>query len=138
MFGNDDKILLNISGHPLSDEAESQAKDHNFKVVSINVPNVDVTNPDSIIEYIHTIFETLSKNKNVITKIRKNDYAVIPAGLSILTASINAMLHGISGGFPLQLWLIRNEDGKFIFGEDLKTQIDLQTIRLKYRDFRHP
>lgn len=138
MFGKDDKILLNISGHPLSDEAEGQAKEEGYKIINIPVPNVDVENPDSILEYLHTIFETLSKNKKVITAVRTNSYAVIPAGLSILTSSITAMLHGISGGFPTQLWLVRDEDGKFVFAEGFKTQLDLQDIRIKYRDFRHP
>lgn len=132
------KVLLNISGHPLSDEAREQAEDGGYAIINIPVPNVDVTSSESILEYLEEVFKTLSKNKSVLNAIRTNNYGVIPAGMSILTSCIIAMLHGISGGFPTQLWLTRNDDGKFVFGDDFATQLDLQEIRLKYRDFRQP
>jgi len=128
------KLLLNISGHPLSDVAKKEAKDRDFKTITISVPNVDVTNVESIISYLKTIYETLTKNKNITNVIRTNNFTIIPPGLSILTSSVISMLHGISGSFPNQLWLIRNDEGIFVLGDS----IDLQSIRLQYRDFRNP
>lgn len=132
------RLLLNISGHPLSAEAEQQLKDHEerFNVVDINVPNVDVNSVQSIMEYIKDIAQTLCKNSKIFQKIRRNDYLVIPPGLSILTSGTIALLHGISGTFPQQVWLVRNDEGKFMFGEDIDTKLDLQDVRIQFRDFR--
>ena len=131
---SDKKLLLNISGHPLSNVALSQAKERGFRVITIPVPNVDITEPQSIVDYIKKVYDTLTKNKNIVKAIKTNSYSVIPPGLSILTSGITAMLHGVSGSFPNQLWLVRNGKGVF----ELGSSIDLQTERLKYRDFRNP
>lgn len=141
MFGKN-KVLLNISGHPLSDVAEGQAKDCGLRIVDIKVPNVDVKDPKSVLEYIKTVFETIAGSNKIIGLIKKNKFIVIPPGLGILCSGIIAMLHGISGSFPKQAWLIRDDDGVYKFELDddgkIKTDLDLQKVRIQYRDFRRP
>ncbi|MHA1291125.1 MAG: CRISPR-associated protein Csx15 [Promethearchaeota archaeon] len=130
----DKKLLLNISGHPLSDLANSQAKERGYKIITCPVPNVDLAEPSSIQNYIKTVFDTLTKNKNIVRAIKTGNYIVIPPGLSILTSGITAMLHGLGGAFPNQLILVRNNEGIYELGD----VFDLQKMRLDYRDFRNP
>ena len=46
-------------------------------------------------------------------------------GMSILASMVIVSLHGITGQFPNIVTLIRNNEGQFVFGEE----VDLQTLR---------
>ena len=121
------KYIINLSGHPLSDTAKKTAKKYARNTIDIPVPNADLTNLDP---YTENIMKTMKKNKSLANAILTNDFVVIVPGHSGISNHLLSALHGASGTFPVYTFTYKNGD---VF--DLAPLVDLQEIRLKFRDF---
>jgi hypothetical protein len=122
-------LLINMSGHPLSQQAQDMAVKEGLQIQDIQVPNVDITMPNALIDFIKASLKPLVKNNEV----QQNQFQVIPPGMSILTVLCISALHGISGCFPKVRWLIKDSSGIFVLSQ---SPMDLQDIRLVFRGFR--
>jgi len=126
------KVVLNISGHPLSEVAQIGVKCDAELLVDIPVPNAELSIA-GFQEIANGIVETIAKNKKVLAAVKTNDYIVFLPGMGPIRDLVEAKLHGIAGCFPKSGSLVRNEDGIF----DYAGYIDLQKIRDEARsDFR--
>lgn len=124
------KFLINMSGHPLSDVAKETSKKMFDNIIDVPIPNITMDN-SSILKFIDDTMITLKNNKDLSKAILTNDFSVIPPGMSPLICGTISALHGASGSFPKITYLVRNQVGIF----DIGGTIDLQDLRLKYRDF---
>jgi hypothetical protein len=124
------KYLINMSGHPLSDIAKKTAKNNFDSIIDIPVPNVELSSTN-INKFVDDNMELMKKNKTLSKAIMTLDYAVILPGMTPIATAILSALHGASGNFPKIAFLKKNSEGIFDFGEI----IDIQEIRLKFRDF---
>lgn len=76
--------------------------------------------------------KSYEENLNSITRFLVNfglqsntTVTIALPGMSILASMTIIALHGITGQFPNIVTLIRNNEGQFVFGEE----VDLQTLR---------
>jgi len=122
------KIAINISGHKLSDIATKHLKEYAKNIIDIPVPNADL---DDLEPYVAELMEILKKSKHASKAILTNEYILVIPGHAAIAYHIAAALHGGSGSFPTFTFTVRTDDGTY----DIATPIDLNTIRLKYRDF---
>lgn len=118
--------LLNLSGHPAPRGAEETFS----KVVSVQVPNVDLSSATAVAEVskalVKSALETEAKEA-----ILRGEVAVLLPGASALAGAVLAALVGASGQFPKLFWAVRTEGG-FVLSEGL----DLAQLRLEGRALR--
>ena len=115
-------IVVNVSGHPLSETAEKMFSDiyNTDSILNISVPNADIDNlvPNAE-DIVNQMIDYMGK------KILTGEYVVIPPGFSPLTLVLFAMLHGITGHFP-RFHPLKKGDFGFV---PASSSYDLQTIR---------
>ena len=129
---NDDFLIINMSGHPLSnytlDSIKIKYNVNEDNVVNVKIPNVDLEKIDEFAtEIINNLYSDYSQ------QLLTGNYAIIPPGLSPLAILVVTLLHGLTGFFPILQPLKRVDNINF---SPTFVTYDLQSLRTKMRDFR--
>lgn len=122
-------IIINASGHPLSEKAEDVFKERYGAetIVDISIPNADV---EDLVPSAENILKAAAENCG--KKLLTGEYVLVPPGFSPLAIVTIAMLHGVSGHFPLLHPLKKAVIG-FVPTDNA---YDLQIIRTENRNAR--
>lgn len=122
-------VIVNASGHPLSEKAEQTFKGryNTESILNIKIPNVDI---EDLVKYAEDIVNQIANYAG--KKLLTGEYVLVPMGFSPLALVTLAMLHGITGHFPPIHPLKKGEFG-FIPADAL---YDLYEIRTNNRNNR--
>ena len=101
-----DFVVINLSGRYLSQEAKN---DINYwgkcTIVEKQIPNVDLSNPNTYVENIITFCDKIIKELIEQDLLAQNlilgTYTMIPPGMNAIAMVFCAILHGITGHFPI-------------------------------------
>jgi hypothetical protein len=117
------KVLFNLSGHPLPETPKG------YQIVDIQVPNFDLNNAEVVINAVKTLISPIYKD--YLDSLMKGEYEIVFMGMSVLTVVAVAILHGLSGHFPIMRWTYKTDAGF-----TLSKPLDVQKIRIDSRDAR--
>jgi hypothetical protein len=122
-------IVVNMSGHPLTEEQRNQIEQRTYIEEEINEPaHCNATNA---VEYVQNLFDKIG-----LTSEEWNTKSIMLAlpGLAPLAAHILAHIHGIKGSFPKVLWIAPHPDDRARY--TVGSIADLQAIRDHARERR--
>ena len=129
-----DFVLLNLSGRYLSKEAKKEVAEWgNCNIIEKQVPNVDLSNPntymDNIIAFCDGIIKELMEDDLLTQNLIIGTYSMVPSGLTSIAMVFCAILHGITGHFPIMSFLYKRD---VVFS--LTKQFDFHDLRTQFRD----
>lgn len=124
------KVLINLSGHPLSDNARKRVK--KYQIVNVDVPTIALDTLEGLVQGVQQMLAPLTGDNDVVTALKTGAYEIVPPGASSVALVTITILHAISGHFPKLRYFYRNADGEFVLSDTL----DLQTLRTDARDSR--
>lgn len=110
--------IFNASGHPIASSDTVEVVD------SVAIPNIDLGNPQAVIDAAMEIAEEAGLH------VLEGCYIALP-GMSVLAAAVLAAIHGKAGQFPKIAYAVRGDDGVFRFGAG--QEIDLWRVRMDAR-----
>lgn len=128
-FEDEQKILYNLSGHPLNTKTKEIFLKWNYHIIDIPIPNTELTYEGLLNSAKEIILKCGDEATN---QLLTGNFVVIPCGMSGLWSILVAMFHGISGQFPNIIQLSRVES-MFI---PLLPPLDLQVVRNEFRTIR--
>ncbi|HFD40857.1 MAG TPA: hypothetical protein ENJ31_13525 [Anaerolineae bacterium] len=111
--------IYNASGHPIRQDGVEV-------VGSVEIPNVNVADPEDVVEVATQIAEAAAP------AVYEGALLALP-GMSILAAIVLARLHGLVGFWPRVAWAAR-EDGRFVWSD--ARVADLFALRQEAREDR--
>lgn len=114
------KILLNLSGHPLSKEATNKFEHDYTLIVSAAEYHIDFEKD------INSQIKKLIESLNIIID-GSQSITVIPPGHSILAILTITYIHGLIGFFPRICYMDLNDDDIYVPKKEFT--IKLQDIR---------
>jgi hypothetical protein len=126
-------ILLNFLGHPVPGPKPL----HKLmwkKIVTVPVPTIYMAPEiahNQVVERAGQMVREILQDPEVRAALSRGEYEVILPGLTPLSVTLIAILHGLTGHFPRIRFSIRTEGG-YVLSE----QLDLQVIRIQARDLR--
>jgi Putative DNA-binding domain len=115
-------IVVNLSGHPLTDEQRSEIEQRTYIEEEINEPAH--CTPTNATKYIQNLFHRIGLT---LEEWNTKSIILVLPGLAPLAANVLAHVHGIKGGFPKVLWLAPHPDDRARY--TVGSIVDLQAIR---------
>jgi hypothetical protein len=99
-------VLINLSGRLLTQEAKKEIISWGkCNIIEKNIPNVDLTDPDTymenIIDFCDKIVKELMEDDQINQNLLVGKYFIIPPGKTSIAIALIAILHGITGRFPI-------------------------------------
>lgn len=120
-------IIINFSGHPLSQEAIQFLSENYDEVVQAEPINFDFTHP--VEEQLESLLISLP-----CTVDGTKPVTVIPPGQSTLSVLLITYLHGILGHFPAICYLELSDNGVYL--PKVEFSINSNNLRTAGRKFR--
>ena len=109
-------VLINLSGRVLTQEAKKEIISWGKCDIIEKIPNVDLTDPDTymenIIDFCDKIVKELMEDPQITQNLLVGKYVIIPPGMTSIAIAFIAILHGITGHFPIMSFSYK-EDGTF-------------------------
>ena len=129
-----DFILINLSGNRLSKKAIDEVRKWGHcKIIEKRIPNLDLSNPitymENAVDFCGKIIEQLIEKDQIINNLLIGNYIVVPSGMTSISLTFIAMLHGITGHFPLMSFFYKTG-----ITYSLTMPFDFQDLRLEYRN----
>ncbi len=126
-------VLINLSGRLLTQEAKKEIISWGKCDIIEKIPNVDLTDPNTYMENIIEICDKIVKELMEDHQITKNlligTYSIIPPGKTSIAIALTAILHGITGHFPIM---------SFLYKEDITFNIikpfDFHDLRVQFQN----
>lgn len=105
--------VINLSGRFLSKEAKNDINNWGkCTIVEKQIPNVDLSNPNMYIENIiifcDKIIKDLIKRDLLTQNLIVGTYSMIPHGMNAIAMVFCAILHGITGQFPIMSFFYKS------------------------------
>ena len=130
-----DFVLINLSGHPLTQEAKKEIISWGKCEIIEKIPNADLTDPDTYMENIIDICDKIVKELMEDDEITQNllvgKYFIIPPGKTSIAIAFTAILHGITGHFPIMSFSYMGE-GDITF--KITKPFDFRDLRLQFQN----
>jgi hypothetical protein len=124
-------IVVNLGGHPLTDEQRAEIREHTYIQEEITCPAHFGSPP--LLPQIETLIKRIGLTLDEWQSSEPSILLVLP-GLSPPASAFLAYIHGLRGGFPKVVWLHPHPDdsARYVLGEIL----NLQQLRDKARAVR--
>lgn len=129
---NLDFIAINLTGHPLSKEAQQKINkwSENSKILSKSIPTMDEEIGNVVDKTSEIILELIEEDR-VLNNVLTGKYVLILSGLTSMTTTMTTIFHALSGHFPKMCF-----PKKADFGYTITDPFDFQSLRLEFRNVR--
>ena len=126
-------VLINLSGRLLTQEAKKEIISWGKCDIIEKISNVDLTDPDTymenIIDFCDKIVKELMEDHQITQNLLIGKYFIIPPGKTSIAIAFTAILHGITGHFPIM---------SFSYKGDITFKIikpfDFHDLRVKFQN----
>ncbi len=127
-------VLINLSGRLLTREAKKEIISWGkCNIIEKNIPNVDLTDPDTymenIIDFCDKIVKELMEDDQINQNLLVGKYFIIPPGKTSIAIALIAILHGITGHFPIMSFSYK---GDVTF--NIIKPFDFQDLRVQFQN----
>ena len=121
---------LFIAGEAIDDVMSWGKFDIEKDIIEKVIPTLDLSNTANIIKFCHEIIEELINIDQKAYNLLYRKCIVIPTGMASIAMVFIAILHGITGSFPLTAFSYYKKDA----GYRLTKPHDFQDLRNRFRE----
>ena len=126
-------VSINLSGRLLTQEAKKEIISWGKCEIIEKIPNVDLTDPDTYMENIidtcDKIVKELMEDHQITQNLFVGKYLIIPPGKTSIAIAFTAILHGITGHFPIMSFSYK---GDITF--NIIKPFDFHDLRLQFQN----